>query len=155
MNFDEAKSWTRQTKGNKQAASEVSPIKVEEVPVDEVRVLEFVRAGAARGMLGMLARALSGRKGCGRVHVLDRWVGDLDTHTTQNAVFRTAVQTASSQNAGARSITYHHQVSPWVSNRAKSKIKVSVEVEKARAGAACSAGPGRPALVVVDHQDVV
>ena len=76
LNFDEAKSWTRQTKGNKQAASEVSPIKVEEVPVDEVRVLEFVRTGAARGMLGMLTPA-------------------------------------------------------------------------------CSAGPGRPALVVVDHQDVV
>ena len=47
------------------------------VPVDEVRVLEFVRTGAARGMLGMFARALFGRKGCGRAHVLDRGVGEL------------------------------------------------------------------------------
>ena len=77
MNFDETKSWTRQTKGNKQAVSEVSPIKVEEVPLDEVRVLELVRAGAAWGMLGMFARALFGRAGCGRVHVLDRGVGEL------------------------------------------------------------------------------
>ena len=36
----------------------------DEVPVDEVRVLELVRAGAARGMLGMFARALFGRAGC-------------------------------------------------------------------------------------------
>ena len=77
MNFDEAKSRTRQTKDNKQAVSEVSPIIVEEVPVDEVRVLELVRAGAAWGMSGMFARALFGRKGCGRAHVLDRGVGEL------------------------------------------------------------------------------
>ena len=34
---------------------------MDEVPVDEVRVLEFVRTGAARGMLGMFARAVFGR----------------------------------------------------------------------------------------------